>query len=243
MEWHDLLLILIAFVSEVLGTVSGFGSSTFFMPVGTLFETFHFVLVLTAMLHVFANISKVTLFRKFFSWKHILTLVFPTLLLTIFGALLTDKVPISMSKTILGVFLCLFSLIQLFLRKNKIRTPNFIATGLVYLSGFLTGFIGTGGALRGLGLASFGLTKGAFVVLSAWIDFGGDLFRGGIYVKNGYLETRHLYFIPFLGLAAYAGAVVGKKLLKKIPEKMFFVIVEVSIFLSGLTLIFSTALQ
>ena len=66
MKWHDGGLIILAFLSETIGTVSGFGSSTFFVPTAIFFESFKLVLALTALLHIFGNISKLILFKRNF---------------------------------------------------------------------------------------------------------------------------------------------------------------------------------
>jgi uncharacterized membrane protein YfcA len=51
-------------VSEVVGTVSGFGSSILFVPLASLFFDFKTVLSITAIFHVFSNLSKLLLFNK-----------------------------------------------------------------------------------------------------------------------------------------------------------------------------------
>jgi uncharacterized protein len=55
------LFFLIALFSEVVGTVAGFGSSVFFVPLAGLFFDFREVLALTSILHVFSNAAKLAL--------------------------------------------------------------------------------------------------------------------------------------------------------------------------------------
>jgi hypothetical protein len=55
---------LIAFFSEVVGTVAGFGSSVFFVPLAGLLLGFHEVLALTSILHVFSNAAKLVFFGR-----------------------------------------------------------------------------------------------------------------------------------------------------------------------------------
>ena len=50
-----------AFLSEVIGTIAGFGSSVFFVPLAGLFFDFHTVLALTSILYVFSNAAKLVL--------------------------------------------------------------------------------------------------------------------------------------------------------------------------------------
>ena len=49
----------IALICEIIGTVGGFGSSVFFVPVAQFFFSLKIVLGLTAILHVFSNLSKI----------------------------------------------------------------------------------------------------------------------------------------------------------------------------------------
>ena len=172
MYWHDALLVLIAMASEFLGTISGFGSSTFFLPIGVLIEQFNFILMLTAVLHIFGNISKLYLFRKSFNFKMFSAFALPTLVLTGMGALLSRYVPIDKLKTVLGLFIMSLALILYFKQKIISRLTTSNAVIAVGVSGFLTGLMGTGGALRGVALASLQLEKNVFVALSSGIEIG-----------------------------------------------------------------------
>jgi uncharacterized protein len=58
------IFLILTFVSEVIGTVSGFGSSILFVPMASLFFDFKTVLGITAVFYVFSNLSKILLFKK-----------------------------------------------------------------------------------------------------------------------------------------------------------------------------------
>jgi len=62
------LFFLIASLSEVVGTIAGFGSSVFFVPLAGLLLDFHGVLALTSILHVFSNAAKLVLFGRHIRW-------------------------------------------------------------------------------------------------------------------------------------------------------------------------------
>ena len=53
------LFFLIAFLSEIVGTIAGFGSSVFFVPLAGFLFGFHEVLALTSILHVFSNTATI----------------------------------------------------------------------------------------------------------------------------------------------------------------------------------------
>jgi uncharacterized membrane protein YfcA len=224
-------------IAEILGTLGGFGSSLFFVPLSQFFFNFQTVLALTGILHVFSNTSKIILFRKTIDWKVTLWLGLASILLAIGGAYLTRVVSFDYAGLVLGLFLMCFSAF-LFYRPLFSITPsvkNSIVSGSV--AGFLAGFIGTGGAIRGLALASFNLEKNFFVGTSSIIDFGVDLSRTIIYLESNYLQKSEFLYIPILLVAAALGSYLGKMLLNKIDQDKFKRITLALIFLTGVTLV------
>ena len=63
---HQALFLFLALIAEVLGTIGGFGSSLFFIPIASYFLDFQSALGITALFHLSSNLSKLGLFRK---WK------------------------------------------------------------------------------------------------------------------------------------------------------------------------------
>lgn len=238
MNPHDIGLSIVAFFSEVFGTISGFGSSTFFVPIGLFFESMHFVLAITAILHCFSNFSKITLFKSHFSWKLFWKLALPSIVFTGVGALLSNLFSVEHLIHALGVFLILISVLFVLSKKYIHKLPFGVGIGLSTLSGFFTGFVGTGGALRGLALNAMNLNKYQFVVISSSIDMGGDLLRAAIYIKNGYMDWDQWFYIPLFAIAAVLGAWVGRKILHHIDQVLFEKIVTVMVFLSGVAMLF-----
>lgn len=237
MHFHDLWLVLVGFVSEILGTVSGFGSSTFFVPAGLFFESLYFVMALTSILHCFSNFSKITLFREHFSWKNFTKLAIPSIFLTGFGAIASRWISIENLVHFLGGFLILISVLFFIGKEHiqKIHLPT--GSALAGLSGFITGLLGTGGALRGLVLSAMRMEKSQFVVMSAAMDLGGDLLRMVIYLWSGYMDWTQWFYIPLLAGAALLGAFLGKRILDKIDQAVFEKVVSVMVFISGILML------
>ena len=99
------------------------------------------------------------------------------------------------------------------------KPTNFNAISGGAIAGFLAGFIGTGGAIRGATLAAFDLKKEVFVSTSAGIDLAVDLSRTVIYLWNGYLDKKYFWFIPVLLVLAYAGVWVANKYSTKFHKR------------------------
>lgn len=228
------LFFLIALLSEVVGTIAGFGSSVFFVPLAGLFFDFHQVLALTSILHVFSNAAKLLLFGKHARLRLLLLFGVPSIAAVIAGAYLSTKLRFRFDELILGLFLVAFSLLLFWKPTARISPTKLNAIGAGGVAGFMAGLIGTGGAIRGLALAAFDLEKGAFVATSAGIDTGVDLSRMVIYLRHGYLTPGSLGYIVGLLLVAFLGSYLGKIALGQIDQKYFRKIVLSFVLVIGL---------
>jgi uncharacterized membrane protein YfcA len=219
----------LAFVAEVIGTISGFGSSILFVPLASMFFDFKAVLAITAVFHVFSNLSKIYLFRTGIQKDIVLKLGVPAVIFVIIGALLTNIIPQKEIELWMNFVLILLSVFLIFNSDKKLEQSdkNLIVGGIS--SGFLAGLVGTGGAIRGLVLAAFSLEKDSFLATSALIDLGVDFSRAIVYVSSGYFLKEFLIFIPFLILISIAGSYTGKLVLNKIPQKYFRYVVLIVI--------------
>ncbi|MBK6861465.1 MAG: sulfite exporter TauE/SafE family protein [Saprospiraceae bacterium] len=221
-------------LAEILGTVGGFGSSIYFVPLAEYFLDFQTVLGITALFHVSSNLTKIGLFRKGIDPRILIYLGIPAVLFVILGAALsryvkkeTFELSISILLVILGLALLLFRNIKL-----NINPVNSITGGA--LSGFVAGLMGTGGAIRGLVLSAFQLEKEVYIASSAIIDLGVDVSRSVVYVMNGYVHNDILYLVPLLILVSLIGTYLGKLILNRIPSERFQKMTLVLILLIGM---------
>ncbi len=232
-----ILFYFLALIAEILGTIGGFGSSIFLIPIAGLFFDFQTVLAITGLLHVFSNIIKIILFNKGVDYKLVLKVGLPSVVFVFIGALLTRYFNLIYAEIFLGIFLILFSLIFYLKPLLTVKPTNFNAIFGGGLAGFLAGIIGTGGAIRGVCLTAFNLEKTAFVATSALIDLGVDLTRTAVYVSNGYLEKEYYFLVPILLIIAVVGSYIGKLILEKIPQNAFKNLVLGFLFLIGVAMV------
>jgi hypothetical protein len=234
----EILFWLAAFFAEVIGTMAGFGSSTVFLPIALFFLDFKTALTLVAIFHISGNIGRITFFRHGFNRRLLLIFGLPSVLLTLFGALLVTYVPSDILKFVLGVFLIVFSLASL--SKPEISFSPSAKNSFVggSLSGFFAGLIGTGGALRGAFLTSFNLEKSVYIATAAAISLAVDITRIPIYFGSGFLEQQFYYYIPILFLLAISGSFTGKKIVNRVSQPTFRRFVLVAIILVSLKFVY-----
>lgn len=211
-------------MAEILGTIGGFGSSVFFVPIANFYFDFESVLGLTAIYHLSSNLSKIFLFKKGLNKRLLIAIGLPSIIFVIVGGILTKVVNSNYLEIVLGLFLVTLSAIFL-MNKNLAINPNrknAIIGGS--LSGFSAGLLGTGGAIRGLTMAAFNLEKNVYIATSAFIDFWIDFSRTFVYLFNGFIHKHDLVYVPFLLLIGLIGTAIGKKILHYIPQEKFKVI-------------------
>ncbi len=211
----------LTFAVEIIGTVGGFGSSVFFVPMAHYFFDFHYVLGIVSLLHLFSNLSKIYLFRVGFDKKLFLQIGVPSVLFVIVGSYFSQYINSDWAGVLLGAFLVIFASFLL-LKPNFSFQPKpsnaYVGGGL---SGLIAGLLGTGGAVRGLTLASFSVAKDTFLATSALIDFAVDASRFGMYAIQGYLTREMLMQAPILLIVSFIGSWMGKLLLNKISQEQF----------------------
>ena len=234
------LFIILALIAEILGTVGGFGSSVYFVPIANFFFDFQSVLGITALYHLSSNLSKIALFKKGIDKKIIVSLGIPAILFVLLGAYLSQHFNPKKLSYFLGFFLIFLSLLFLVFKQLKVlpKTKNAILGGS--LSGLSAGLLGTGGAIRGITLAAFRMNKDKFIATSAVIDLGVDFSRTIVYYFNGYVHKNDLYLIPILIIVSIFGTWIGKKILDKISQEHFrgFVLILI-LFIGIITVVFN----
>ncbi len=232
------MFILLALLAEILGTVGGFGSSLFFVPIASYFLDFHSVLGITALFHVSSNLTKIAFFRKGFDKRLIFTIGIPAVLFVIAGAFLGKFIETKILEISLAIFLIVVSLVLLIFKKLTVKPTlsNSIIGGTI--SGLVAGLLGTGGAIRGITLSAFNLRMEVFIATHAIIDLGIDSSRSVVYWFNGYIHKDDFYLIPILFLVSIMGTFIGKKILTRISEKQFKSIVLILILFTGIITLF-----
>lgn len=226
--------VLLSLLAEVLGTVGGFGSSVYFVPIAGYFMDFQSVLGITALYHLSSNLTKIAFFRQGLNRKLVLYLGIPAVVFVSVGAYLSRFIPPETLTLSLGIFLIGMSIILLIFKKWVLSPTRRNAFWGGSLSGLSAGLLGTGGAIRGLTMAAFNLEKNAFIATSAVIDLAIDASRTVVYIWNGYVHKHDLYLVAILLGVSIAGTWIGKVLLKHLDQSQFRSIVLWLLLLIGI---------
>jgi uncharacterized membrane protein YfcA len=221
LEEVNIYFLLLSLMAEIIGTIGGFGSSVYFVPIAAFFLPFDQVLGLTALFHLFSNTTKITLFREGLDKRLLLYIGLPSIAGVIIGGWMSSRFDNVMLEYILYSFLLLFAIFLLF--RPEARWEPSLSNGIIggSISGFVAGMLGTGGAIRGLTMSAFALSIQGFVATSAAIDLGVDLARSVVYYGEGYMVKEIWIYIPFLLFVSIIGSYIGKYILQYLNPDNF----------------------
>lgn len=242
-QYHKIFFIVLAFLSELIGTLSGVSSSSLFVPLGVFFESIQVTLFLTACLHVIGNSTRIFLYWKDINWNLTLKFGVPSIILAGIGAQYSDRIPKDYFSIVLGLFLISTSILFWKVDKGQFfanKWSSFVGGGL---SGLLTGALGSGGAIRSLALSTFKLSPFSFTATSTVIDLGGDILRLKVYFDKGYSDKDHYFYIPILMIVAVVANWLAKMWLAKIDKEKFRKIVLSFVFMTGIVSILISVLR
>lgn len=229
---------ILTIAAAIVGTLTGFGSSTIMLPVMILFFPLPQALLFVGIIHWFNDIWKIILFKKSVHWKLLLGFGIPGIITSFLGASLAITIPAQILSQILGVLLITYVLFLAIKPTFKLAQTNLTSVSGGSLSGFFAGIFGLGGAIRGLFLSTFDLPKSVYIFTSGAIALVIDSTRLVTYYVGGVrlsplLTSGFLLFIP----ASLAGAKIAKRVVDKIPQNKFRTVIAIFLFLVGVKLL------
>jgi uncharacterized protein len=233
-----LLISLLTLVAAGVGTITGFGISTIMIPVLVIFFSPAEAIFLVAIIHWFDNIWKITLFRSGINTRLVLLFGIVGLFTSYVGAYLSVEANQELLLRMLGFFLSTYAVYLIVDHGFKIKAGNTTALVGGALSGFFAGTFGIGGPIRSAFLAAFDLPKAVYIATAGAIGLMVDITRIIAYLTAGatlpkLLTYGLLMFVP----ASFVGALIGRRLVNKIPQHHFRTVVAAFLLVVSVKLI------
>lgn len=241
----ELIVVCIAaLAASSLTLFSGFGLGTLLMPVIAIFFPLELAIAMTAMVHLANNLFKIGLLGKKADFSVLVKFGLPAVLAAFVGATLLfwlgefqplyeygafgREIQVSALKLVIGLLIILFVVLELSPAFSKIALDRkWLPIGGV-ISGFFGGLSGHQGAFRSMFLIKAGLEKESFVatgvVLAVMVDLSRMVVYGAdISIRN---EVVNWPIVIAACAAAFAGAFIGTRILKKVTLRTVQIIVS-----------------
>ena len=236
-----------ALFASTLTLFSGFGVGALLMPVFALFFPIDVAVAMTAVVHFLNNLFKLALLGRHAHIGTALKFGLPAIFSAFFGAWLllwlSDLSPLmsySISghqfyimpvKLIISILMAFFAIFELLPDYAGLSIERkYLPLGGI-LSGFFGGLSGHQGAMRSAFLIRCNLSKEGFIATGVVIACMVDVTRLAVY-STGLLEkvSSNGLLVTAAALSAFAGAFIGRKLLKKVTMHLVQLIVSVMLF-------------
>lgn len=241
-----------SFAVSLLTLFSGFGLGTLLLPAFALFLPVEVAVAATALVHAANNLFKVGLLAGAVRRDVVLRFGLPAVVASFVGAFALAALARSGGQQtlfawsflgrdaratplelVVGLLIGVFALFELVPALRALRAPvGWLPVGGA-LSGFFGGLSGHQGALRAIFLSPLGLAPPAFAASQAVIAVMVDAARLAVYGTSfTLLRGRDAAVVPWglvavATLSAFAGAVLGRRLLPKVTLERLHLIVGV----------------
>ncbi len=245
---HYVIICTAAFLASGLTLFSGFGLGTILLPTMAIFFPLDTAIALTAVVHLLNNLFKFALLGRQADKKTVLRFGLPAVLAAVLGAelllwlshlqpLLTYQMfgrqfqvmPVKLVVACLMVFFALFELLPRF--AGIAVEKKYLPLG-GFLSGFFGGLSGHQGAWRSVFLLKSGLSKESFIATGVVITLMVDIPRIIVYnARLPLLQGDGLSLLAAAVLAAFGGAFLGNRLLKKVTLRTIQILVALMLLL------------
>ena len=223
-----------AFVASMLAAVAGFGGAAVLLPLLVpIFGVREAIPILTVA-QLLGNLS-----RAWFNQRELDLRVVGWFALTgvpaaLVGGFLFASAPLPFLTRLLGIFLISVVVYRRAGRSSAMRIPlrGFAIVGAVF--SFLSALLGSVGPIMIPFFLAYGLVKGALIGTEALATVVMHVTKLIAYGSTAVL-TRHSITVGLgLGVIMIFGSLIGKKILDRLPERIFVFLIEATLLVAGL---------
>lgn len=230
---HSALLLLVAFIAATLAAVTGFGGAAVLLPV--LVATFGVreAIPILTVAQLIGNASRVWFNRNEVNWRVVAWFALGGVPTALIGGLIFAKAPLTSLTRVLGAFLILIVVWRHARPKGmwRLTLPAFAGIGAV--ASFLSALMGSVGPLMAPFFLAYGLVKGAYIGTEALCTVVMHVTKLVAYRQASVLPLHATIVGLLLGPVMIFGSFTGKRIVDRLPEKLFIWIIEATLIGAG----------
>lgn len=212
-----------------MAAIAGTGGGIILLPVLVSVFGIRDAVPLYAVAQLIGNLSRVVFNRPMIDYRVVMWFALGAAPLAILGSWLFTRISDPGLLNILGCFLIL-SLLGRRLHssiRSEFKAWWFAPIGGVF--SIISAIVGSAGPFLAPFYLTYGLTKGAYIGTEAMGTAIMHVVKLATYHGFGAINEKMWSIGLLLGLVMIAGSFVGKKILDKIPARLFMLIVEAAI--------------
>ncbi len=228
------LLLLIALLASTLAAVTGFGGAAVLLPVLVAVFGMRAAIPILTVAQLIGNASRVWFNRHELNWKVVGWFSVGGIPMALLGGYLFAMAPLASLTRLLGGFLLLV-VVWRHLRPAMHHTfPVQTFAGIGAGSSFLSALLGSVGPIMAPFFLAYGLVKGAYIGTEALATVVMHVTKLVAYEQTSVLTLSNCVVGLALGPVMIAGSFLGKRIVDRLPERVFVRIIEAVLIIAGL---------
>jgi uncharacterized membrane protein YfcA len=226
-QW--LMLALAALAASTLAGVTGFGGAAVLLPVLILVVGVRQAVPILTVAQLIGNGSRVWFNRRDLDWRVVAWFALGGVPMALVGGYLFATAPLSALTRLLVV-------VWRHLRPRRTRPfPVAAFAGIGAGASFLSALLGSVGPVMAPFFLAYGLVKGAYIGTEAFSTVVMHVTKLVAYRQTSILTRSDVMIGLALGPIMILGSFLGKRIVDRIPERVFVVIIEAVLVVAGLT--------
>lgn len=227
------LLALVAFIAALLAAVTGFGGAAVLLPMLVFVFGVREAIPILTVAQLIGNASRVWFNRRELDWRVVGWFALGGVPMALLGGMLFAHAPLRPLTRALGAFLILIVVIRHMPRMKAYRTPlkGFALIGAA--SSFLSALLGSVGPLMAPFFLAYGLVKGAYIGTEALSTVVMHVAKLIAYRESSVLPMHAVLSGLALGPIMIAGSFAGKRVVDRLPERVFVLIIDATLVVAG----------
>ncbi len=229
-----LLLAATALIAATLAAVTGFGGAAVLLPILVLVFGLRDAIPILTVAQLIGNGSRVWFNRVELDWKVVAWFALGGIPMALVGGVVFAHAPLAALTRVLGGFLILIVIWRHLpnASKWKLSLKSFALVGAG--SSFLSALLGSVGPLMAPFFLAYGLVKGTYIgteALSTVVMHSAKLVA---YRESAILPLHSVLIGLALGPLMVAGSFAGKRIVDRLPERGFVLIIDLTLVAAGI---------
>lgn len=227
-----------ALVGSTLGGIAGFGAGLIMLPLLAAFVGVKSAAPILTVTMLLGNLSRIWWSRHDMDQLVAVRFLAGAVPATAIGAIFYAGATSEWLRWIIGGFLIAALPIRRFMlsRQVPILLRHFPVIGACF--GILSAIVVTIGPVLTPFFLAYGLRRGAFIATEAVCAFAMHVTRGVVFARYSLLTWQTAAVGVVLGSTMFAGSWVGRRLLDRMSDRVFLLIIEVVLVAAGLQFLF-----
>lgn len=236
LRWFVLLAT--ASFAATLAAVTGFGGAAVLLPVLVSAFGIRAAIPILTVAQLIGNGSRVWFNRGELRWNVVGWFAIGGIPAALIGGYLFATAPLSGLTRLLGAFLLLVVLWRNVRQRPRTTFPAPVFSGIGAGASFISALLGSAGPIMAPFFLAYGLVKGAYIGTEALSTVVMHVFKLIAYGQTAVLTAQECLIGLVLGPVMVAGSFLGKRIVDRVPERVFVWLIEAVLVLAGLVFLF-----